>query len=135
MHGGESMAFRISEAFPWAIFVHAKEASNLEDDHLKGRNIVILVDWVVNEGKGMLEFVKRIVRYNRNIRIVIVAGVRQEGATMHICDLTALFGCRMLLSWLHFVCRRISTPAKGPLILAIACSTPLTLTKTTTILC
>ena len=54
---------------------------------MKGRETILLVDWVINTGQGILEFVRRIVAYNRKIRIVIVAGVVQAGATREMSDL------------------------------------------------
>jgi uracil phosphoribosyltransferase len=87
MRGGEPMAMGVSEAFPLATFVHAKVPSDLQAKHLNDQATVILVDWVINTGKGILEFVKHIRRLNSDIRIFIVAGVVQEGATKGVSDL------------------------------------------------
>ncbi|KAF1994876.1 hypothetical protein P154DRAFT_501204 [Amniculicola lignicola CBS 123094] len=82
MRGGEPMAFGVSDAFPLAWFVHAKPAADLKPEHLKGKQTVILVDSVVNEGTSVMEFVDHIraASEQRNeppIRIIVVTGVAQ----------------------------------------------------------
>jgi uracil phosphoribosyltransferase/adenylate kinase/2-hydroxy-3-keto-5-methylthiopentenyl-1-phosphate phosphatase len=81
MRGGEPMARGVWEAFPSAMFLHAKGATDVQAKHLEGKWTVILVDAVINSGKSIVEFVRH-VRENlsRQIRIVIVAGVVQEKA-------------------------------------------------------
>lgn len=88
MRGGEPMAFGINEAFPSAIFLHAKEPKDIKPDHLSGLTTVILVDSVINSGKTVVEFVEQIRKLHATIRVVIVAGVVQdqtvgEGGTLH----------------------------------------------------
>ncbi|KAK3712003.1 hypothetical protein LTR37_009315 [Vermiconidia calcicola] len=80
MRGGEPMAFGVSDAFPLATFVHAKEATDIKPSHIANSSTVILVDWVINSGKSILEFVKRVRSIDRCVRIVIVAGVVQADA-------------------------------------------------------
>ncbi|KAJ6186687.1 hypothetical protein N7519_007988 [Penicillium mononematosum] len=75
MRGGEPMAFGVSEAFPLAMFHHAKVPSDLQHEHLKDMATIILVDSVVNTGKSILQFVQHIRSLNATIRIVVVAGV------------------------------------------------------------
>lgn len=63
------------------MFLHAKEAKDVQAEHLAGKWTVILVDAVINSGKSVVEFVRHIRgKLSRQIRIVIVAGVVQEGA-------------------------------------------------------
>lgn len=81
MRGGEPMAQGVSEAFPLAPFLHAKEARDLKPAHLKNMNAVILVDSVINSGKSVEAFVDRIRQLNALAPIVVVAGVVQEEAT------------------------------------------------------
>ncbi len=88
MRGGEPMAFGINEAFPHAMFLHAKEPEDIKPDHLSGLITVILVDSVINTGKTVMEFVGQIRKLHATIRMVIVAGVVQdqvvgEGGTLH----------------------------------------------------
>lgn len=75
MRRGEPMAFGVNDAFPLAMFYHAKIPSDLQDDHLKNMVTIILVDSVVNSGKSILQFVQHIRTLHSTIRIVVVAGV------------------------------------------------------------
>jgi uracil phosphoribosyltransferase/adenylate kinase/phosphoserine phosphatase len=85
MRGGEPMARGVWEAFPSAMFLHAKEATDMQAMHLEGKRTVILVDAVINSGGSVVEFVRHIrEKLSRQIRIVIVAGVMQEGAISKI---------------------------------------------------
>jgi uracil phosphoribosyltransferase/phosphoserine phosphatase len=80
MRGGEPMAFGISDVFPQAMFIHASSAEDVKKHHIQGQSNVILVDSVVNSGKSVIEFIKRVVRLEPNISVVIVAGVVQAEA-------------------------------------------------------
>lgn len=96
MRGGEPMALGVSEAFAngkldgGGMFVHAKEAGDLKAGHVTGQKAVVLVDSVVNSGKSLAEFVRRVRELSRasrgnegeEVRIVCVAGVVQSGALM-----------------------------------------------------
>ncbi|CAG8902662.1 unnamed protein product [Penicillium egyptiacum] len=75
MRGGEPMAFGVNDAFPLAMFHHAKVPSDLQHDHLNDMATIILVDSVVNTGKSVLQFVQHIRSIHATIRIVVVAGV------------------------------------------------------------
>ena len=77
MRGGEPMAFGVSEAFPTAMFVHAKRPEDIEPHHLSQQRTVVLVDSVVNSGKTIVEFVQHIHNLHATIHIVVVAGVVQ----------------------------------------------------------
>ncbi|GAB7339737.1 hypothetical protein MBLNU457_6302t1 [Dothideomycetes sp. NU457] len=81
MRGGEPMAQGVGDAFPLSPFLHAKDARDVKTAHLKDTNAVILVESVVNSGKSVLEFVRRIRQLSALIPIVVVAGVVQEEAT------------------------------------------------------
>ena len=78
MRGGEPMAYGVNDAFPLAMFVHAKDADDLKPHHLEGQLTVILVDSVVNTGKTVVEFVEHVRKLHATIRIVVVAGVVQD---------------------------------------------------------
>lgn len=89
MRGGEPMALGVSEAFPAAEFLHAKDPDNIPDGYLDdGRDLetVLLVDSVVNSGKSVAEFIKMQRHYERDcpphlrVKILVVAGVVQAGA-------------------------------------------------------
>ena len=77
MRGGEPMAYGVSDAFPLAMFVHARDADDIKLHHLEGQLTVILVDSVINTGKTIVESVQQIRKLHATIRIVIVAGVVQ----------------------------------------------------------
>ncbi|KAK0702499.1 uracil phosphoribosyltransferase-domain-containing protein [Apiosordaria backusii] len=77
MRGGEPMAFGVSDTLPLALFVHAKRPADLEALHLSGREMVLLVDSVINTGKSVVEFVRHIRKLSSTIRIVVMAGVVQ----------------------------------------------------------
>ncbi|KAF2493617.1 hypothetical protein BU16DRAFT_592048 [Lophium mytilinum] len=79
MRGGEPMAFGVNEAFPSSGFLHAKEAKDVKPEHVEGQITVVLVDCVINSGNSILEFGKRVRELHATVRIVIVAGVVQEG--------------------------------------------------------
>ena len=83
MRGGEPMAIGVNDALALAMFVHAKDPEDLELHHLKGQHTVILVDSVVNNGKTVIEFVKRVRKLNAVIRIIVVTGVAQTDAVSH----------------------------------------------------
>ncbi|KAI7403329.1 hypothetical protein KC328_g2424 [Hortaea werneckii] len=94
MRGGEPMAFGVSEAFPKAVFHHAKEPEEVLKKHLDGMKAVVLVDAVINEGGTIAGFVKHIRQINPNIDIVVMAGVTQRDAVHGPKILTrALSGC------------------------------------------
>ncbi|KAJ5762122.1 uncharacterized protein N7511_005504 [Penicillium nucicola] len=77
MRGGEPMAFGVNDAFPLAMFLHAKVTSDIRTDHLRNCATVILVDSVINTGESILEFIQHIRSLDSAIRIVVVAGVVQ----------------------------------------------------------
>ncbi|KAI6839135.1 hypothetical protein KC340_g8200 [Hortaea werneckii] len=94
MRGGEPMAFGISDAFPKAVFHHAKEPHEVLKKHLDGMKAVILVDAVINEGGTIAGFVKHIRQIHPDIDIVVMAGVVQRDAVRGPKILTrALSGC------------------------------------------
>lgn len=81
MRGGDPMARRVHKAFPLAMYHHADEPAGIQAIHVSRMNTIILVDWVINTGKSIVEFVKHIrENLSSQIRIVIVAGVVQEEA-------------------------------------------------------
>ncbi|RMY04783.1 hypothetical protein D0868_06772 [Hortaea werneckii] len=94
MRGGEPMAFGVSDAFPKAVFHHAKEHCEVLKKHLDGMKAVILVDAVINEGGTIAGFVKHIRQIQPDINIVVVTGVVQRDAVRGPKILTrALSGC------------------------------------------
>lgn len=80
MRGGEAMAFGVSDVFPLAMFVHASHPEDIKVHHLRGQHTVILVDSVVNTGKTVVQFVRKIRNLHATIHIVVVAGVVQAQA-------------------------------------------------------
>lgn len=81
MRGGEPMARGVWEAFPTAMYVHAKNPTNLhKNDHVIGRAAIVLVDGVVNTGKSIAEFVKYIRKCDSHVKIVVIAGAVQGKA-------------------------------------------------------
>ncbi|KAF9737005.1 hypothetical protein PMIN06_004139 [Paraphaeosphaeria minitans] len=77
MRAGEPMASGVSEAFPLALYVHAKNPSDLTADHVQGRSHIVLVDSVVNSGKTVIEFVQHVRNISADIRVSVVTGVVQ----------------------------------------------------------
>ncbi|KAL8670596.1 MAG: hypothetical protein Q9168_004870 [Polycauliona sp. 1 TL-2023] len=79
MRGGEPMAYGVNDAFPDAMFVHAKDPQDLKMDHVEGQLTLILVDSVINTGKSIIEFIQYIrLNLHATIHIVVVAGVVQD---------------------------------------------------------
>jgi len=77
MRGGEPMALGVNDAFPCAMFVHAKRPEDIEPHHLLRLRTIVLVDSVVNSGKTVVDFVQHVRSLDATIRIVVVAGVVQ----------------------------------------------------------
>lgn len=82
MRGGEPMALGVNDAFPEAMFLHANCPDDIQIDHLRGTNNVVLVDSVVNSGKTLVEFVQRIYNLQASVRIVVVSGVVNAGSVV-----------------------------------------------------
>jgi uracil phosphoribosyltransferase/soluble P-type ATPase len=80
MRGGEAMALGVNDAFPLAMFVHARQPDDIKRHHLQRQRTVLLVDSVVNSGRTVVEFVQHIRRLHTTIRIVVVAGVIQANS-------------------------------------------------------
>ncbi|KAF9769229.1 hypothetical protein IL306_013363 [Fusarium sp. DS 682] len=80
MRGGEPMAFGVNQVFPQAMFIHAGGAADIKKHHIQDKSTVILVDSVINSGKSIIEFIKRVVRLEPSISILVVAGVVQAEA-------------------------------------------------------
>lgn len=80
MRGGQPMASGINKVFPKAQFLHAKELKDMKKEHLEGIVTVILVDYVINSGGSMAQFVRHIREMDVAVRIIIVAGVVQDQA-------------------------------------------------------
>ena len=77
MRAGEPMAAGVSATFPTAMFLHAKEPSNLQPAHITEARAILLVDGVVNEGTTAVRFLRHIRRVDPKARVLIVAGVVQ----------------------------------------------------------
>lgn len=86
------MAFGVNDAFPNAMFIHAKSAQDLEEHHIDGQRTIILVDSVVNSGKTVVEFVQHIRAISSEVCIVVVAGVVQRQCVSNgsVADLLGL---------------------------------------------
>lgn len=80
MRGGEPLAMGVNDAFPLAMFVHAKKPSDLLPDHLAEKQVVMLIDSVVNSGKTVVEFLRRVRELHSDVPVLVVAGVIQSGA-------------------------------------------------------
>ncbi|KGO75992.1 hypothetical protein PITC_011490 [Penicillium italicum] len=104
MRGGEPMAFGVNDAFPLAMFHHAKIPSDLQHEHVKGMATIILVDSVVNTGKSILQFAQHIRTLHATVSIVVVAGVihSQTVSTSRIARVLGRF------NGLTFVALRLS---------------------------
>lgn len=77
MRAGEPMALGVSEAFPAAIFVHANKPEDLGEKHVKGRGTILLVDSVVNSGQTIVGFIEHVRKFDKTVRILVVACVIQ----------------------------------------------------------
>jgi uracil phosphoribosyltransferase/phosphoserine phosphatase/adenylate kinase len=80
MRGGEPMAFGVSKALRQAAFVHSKKFGDIDQNHFKGRKTIILVDSVVNSGTSIVEYLVPLREKLPDVKIVVAAGVVQEGA-------------------------------------------------------
>ncbi|TVY92422.1 hypothetical protein LAWI1_G003821 [Lachnellula willkommii] len=86
MRGGEPMASGVNEAFPLAMFVHAKQPGDILPHHLPEHGTVVLVDSVINSGKSVVEFVNRIRHLDATIRIVVVAAVAYVDSLQYLAQ-------------------------------------------------
>ncbi|KAL9617762.1 MAG: hypothetical protein Q9160_007475 [Pyrenula sp. 1 TL-2023] len=77
MRSGEPLALGISDVFPLAMFLHAKDTPDIGIQHLQNHQTVILVDAVVNTGKTIMQFVQHIRSLRNAIRIIVVTYVAQ----------------------------------------------------------
>jgi uracil phosphoribosyltransferase/phosphoglycolate phosphatase-like HAD superfamily hydrolase len=80
MRGGEPMAFGVSDVLPASPFLHARRPEDVKPEHVDAMNTVILVDSVVNSGKSIVDFICHLEALSTAVRIVIIAGVVQNGA-------------------------------------------------------
>lgn len=60
--------------------IHAKVPGDLRKEHIEEQRTIILVDSVINTGKSVIEFMRRVRELNETARIVIVGGVVQAKA-------------------------------------------------------
>ncbi|EED18669.1 conserved hypothetical protein [Talaromyces stipitatus ATCC 10500] len=81
MRGGDPMARGVWDVFPCAMYLHAKNPTDIKCDHLDGQINILLVDSVVNTGKSIAEFVQHIRNLHPTVRVVVVAGVVQAECT------------------------------------------------------
>ncbi|KAB8260221.1 uracil phosphoribosyltransferase-domain-containing protein [Aspergillus pseudonomiae] len=78
MRGEEPMAFGVNDdACQRAMFVHAKQPSDLQDDLLKDTVAVILVDSVVNSGATIQSFLEHIRSIKKDAPVAVLTGVIQ----------------------------------------------------------
>lgn len=75
MRAGEPLALGISDAMPQAMFVHAKQPSDLTAAHLDNQ----YNDFVINSGATVEAFIEHDRKLHATIRIIVVAGVVQQG--------------------------------------------------------
>ncbi|QPG96778.1 hypothetical protein C2857_005239 [Epichloe festucae Fl1] len=80
MRGGEPMALGLSEALPLAMFVHASCPDDIKREHVDNQRTVILVDSVISSGKTLIPFINQVRSMDKDICIVVTAGVVQDDA-------------------------------------------------------
>jgi hypothetical protein len=83
MRGGEPLADGVNEAMPKARLYHAKKPEDIVLKQLAGHNTVLLVDVVINTGKSVAEMITRVDELDKDIRIILLAGVIQADAITH----------------------------------------------------
>ncbi|KAF8138670.1 uracil phosphoribosyltransferase-domain-containing protein [Boletus edulis] len=76
MRGGEAMAFGVNDAFPLAMFVHAKRPEDILPDHVEQQHTVLLVD----------SFIQRVRDLHAGARIV------SQAALVHDANLNIYTG-------------------------------------------
>lgn len=79
MRGGLPLALGIWNCFKKVMLGMPKTSRDVKPEHLQGKRCVVLVDFVVNEGKTVVEFIERIHYLSPSIDIIIVSGVTQAG--------------------------------------------------------
>ncbi|KAK2592479.1 hypothetical protein QQS21_009824 [Conoideocrella luteorostrata] len=90
MRGGEPMALGLNDALPLAMLVHANSPSDIKKAHLENKKTIILVDSVINSGKTLIQFIKRVREMRKTVRVVVLAGVVHTEAVSKGHTLTRL---------------------------------------------
>ncbi|KAF2150332.1 uracil phosphoribosyltransferase [Myriangium duriaei CBS 260.36] len=80
MPEGGSLALGVSKALPKASFCLAHAPKDLSPYHLRRKDTIVLVDWCINTGKRMADFVQYIRSIDRDMRIIVLAGVTSTKA-------------------------------------------------------
>lgn len=83
MRAGEAIAYGVSRIFPLAPVVHAKDPSEILDIDLSHCKTLILVDYVLNNGKTIREFIRNISKrsvYQGLLDVKVLIGVTQKKA-------------------------------------------------------
>ncbi|KAI5289670.1 hypothetical protein KEM54_003460 [Ascosphaera aggregata] len=78
LRAGLPLAEGLFEHLPRSMLYLAHESHEVDFKHLEGKKTVMLVDFVINSGKTIIEFIRRIRSLDASIRIVVVAGVVQS---------------------------------------------------------
>jgi hypothetical protein len=99
---GEAVALGVNDAFPLAMCIHANRPEDIMLHHLQGQLTVVLVDSVVNSGRTVVQFVRRVRDLNATIRILVVAGVVQAQSVSEGSLAQALAGhVKLRMGWLN----------------------------------
>ena len=67
-------------ATTFLMFLNAEQPKDSTPQYLEGLSTLVLVDAVVNTGKMIVDYVRRMKRLSPKFRMVIVAGRVQQGA-------------------------------------------------------
>lgn len=78
MRGGEPLALGVSDTFPGAAFLHAKNSGDIRHTHLNDCENVISVDSVVNNGTTMKDAIEHVRALRSKVTILVVACVVQR---------------------------------------------------------
>jgi uracil phosphoribosyltransferase/phosphoserine phosphatase len=105
MRAGEAMALGVNDAFPLAIFLHAKEPEDIKPRILENIITIALVDSVINSGTTILRFIEYIRKIHATVRIVVVTGVLQAQCVAHGEEVARALASHI---GLHIVTLRIS---------------------------
>lgn len=90
MRGGEPMATGVNQVFRQAAMLHAREPGQIGSGDLRPHGTVILVDSVINSGRSIVAFIRRVREMKKTIRICIVTGVLQRDCLADDHDLARL---------------------------------------------
>lgn len=78
MPSGKSNALGVNDIFSYAMFIEARGLDDVTSEQLDSQQTVLLVDFTVNTGKSVVQFIHPIRSLCDARRIMVIAGIVQS---------------------------------------------------------